>query len=934
MKTSNTAPSVLNGSEEASLHFDRVFTRVGIHPYDEVTWEKRMAQLSDETGKSLFQVPDAEFPIFWSQTAANVVVSKYFHWKTANQEKSLRQLINRVVKTIVTWGKQQHYFATDEDAETFENELIYLLLHQYASFNSPVWFNCGIEPKPQCSACFILHVEDTMESILEQVKTEGMLFKWGSGSGTNFSSLRSSKERLSGGGIASGPVSFMRGFDSFAGVIKSGGKTRRAAKMVILNVDHPDVEQFITVKGDEEKKAWALIDSGYSGDFNAPGGAYESINFQNANHSVRVSDSFMKAVESDVEWHTKAITTGEVMDTYKAKGLLHKIAENAHICGDPGIQYDTTINEWHTCPNSGKINASNPCSEYMFLDNSACNLASLNLMKFRRDDGTFDVEKYKAAVHLMITAQEIIVDNASYPTPQIQENSKKYRPLGLGYSNLGAFLMSKGVGYDSPEGRAWAAVLTALLSGQAYKTSAQIAAERGAFDGYPPNEIPMLKVIKNHSQKIQDINSNLLPSELIETAESLWNEAYDLGREYGFRNAQVSVLAPTGTIAFMMDCDTTGVEPDLALIKYKKLVGGGTIKIVNKTVPMALTTLGYTPDEIDAIVEYISEQETIEGAPHIKSEHLPVFDCALQPANGERYIHHMGHVKMMAAIQPFISGAISKTVNMPNESTIQDIMNVYLEGWRLGLKSIAIYRDGSKRTQPLTTGKKENKEQNQTKPAEQAEPQGVVEDKPRRRRLPSERKSITHKFNVGGHKGYITVGMYTDGMPGEIFLVMAKEGSTISGLMDAFATAISMSLQYGVPLKELIDKFIHTRFEPSGWTDNPRIRMAKSLLDYIFRWMAFKFLPREDWRDVGLNGNLDDVETAEKEETGDAEKWADLDEDSLNRTVEEKRQKLLEVSDEKQDLSDGIPCPWCGGIMMRAGSCYVCPQCGETTGCG
>src|SRR5499426_2757581 len=688
------------------LALERYFTRPGVDPFDEVEWEIRSAVIGSEKGEIVFEQKDVEVPKFWSQTATNVVASKYFRGVigTPERERSVKQLIGRVVRSIGAWGRAQGYFNTEADARTFEAELKHLLVYQKMSFNSPVWFNIGIEPKPQGSACFFNSVEDTMDSILTLAKTEGMLFKYGSGTGTNLSPLRSSKELLAGGGTASGPVSFMKGYDAFAGVIKSGGKTRRAAKMVILNSDHPDVMEFITCKVEEEKKAWALIDAGYDGSFT--GTAYTSVFFQNSNNSVRVTDDFMRSVLDDGEWTTKAVRDGSAMDTYKARQLMRGIAEGTWVCGDPGMQFDTTVNEWHTCPSTDRINASNPCSEYMFLDDSACNLASINLMKFVRDDGEFDVLAFKAACRTLITAQEIIVPNSSYPTKAIEKNSHEYRPLGLGYANLGALLMSRGLPYDSDEGRHYAAAITAVMTGEAYAQSARVARDHGGpFSGYEKNREPFMRVMRKHRDSVSEINSKHVPTDLYAAAKQAWDEAVELGEDFGYRNAQATVLAPTGTIGFMMDCDTTGVEPDIALVKYKKLVGGGLMKIVNTTVPMALEKLGYTAPEIEAIVHHIDEQETIEGAPFLKDEHLPVFDCAFKAANGDRSIHYMGHIRMMGATQPFISGAISKTVNVPREATVEDIERAYVESWRLGAKAISIYRDGSKRTQPLNTSK-------------------------------------------------------------------------------------------------------------------------------------------------------------------------------------------------------------------------------------
>jgi ribonucleoside-diphosphate reductase alpha chain len=801
------------------------------------------------------------------------------------------------------WGRRGGYFASEEDATIFSDELTHLLLHQKASFNSPVWFNCGVEERPQLSACFINSVHDTMESILTLAKTEGMLFKWGSGTGTNLSPIRSSRERLAGGGMASGPVSFMKGYDAFAGVIKSGGKTRRAAKMVILNAEHPDIVEFIRCKAEEEKKAWALIDAGYDGSLD--GTAYASVFFQNSNNSVRVSDSFMQAVLDDREWQTRYVTREEVCQTQQARDLMHMIAEATHICGDPGLQFDSTINDWHTCPNTGRINASNPCSEYMFLDDTACNLSSINLMQFLTEDKEFDVEAYRRAVDILILAQEIIVDNASYPTPAIERNSYAFRTLGLGYANLGALLMARGLPYDSEAGRAYAATLTALMTGQAYLTSARIAKVKGPFAGYALNREPMLRVIRKHRESLQGIDQRFVTTDAMQGAVDAWDDALAMGMQYGYRNAQVTLLAPTGTISFMMDCDTTGIEPDIALVKYKKLSGGGMMKMVNSTVPLALQRLGYSKSQMKEIVQYIDEHETIEGAPFLRESHLPVFDCAFRPSGGTRSIHYMGHIRMMAAVQPFLSGAISKTVNMPRDATIEDIGQAYIAGWKLGVKSLAIYRDGCKRTQPLNTSN--------------AAPGTTPVPKPVRRRLPDERPAITHKFSIAGHDGYITVGMFDDGSPGEIFLVMAKEGSTISGLMDAFATSISLALQYGVPLKALIDKFSHMRFEPSGYTNNREIPLAKSIMDYIFRWLASKFLDQEARAQVGLVERPD-----EKPVTSTVA--IRLATNGLNgKDAEEHYTFRLQ--------EDAPSCAECGALMIRNGSCYKCLNCGATSGC-
>lgn len=908
-------------NQDKGLHFHRIYTKKGIDPFSEVEWERRDAVITGEDGEIVFEQKGVEFPKSWTQLATNVVVSKYFRGVigTPQREKSIKQLISRVADTIVSWGERQLYFDSDEDRDTFRAELVYLLLHQHASCNSPVWFNVGVEKDPQCSACFINSVEDTMESILGLAKTEGMLFKYGSGAGSNLSSIRSSKEMLHGGGTASGPVSFMKGYDAFAGVIKSGGKTRRAAKMVILNVDHPDIVEFITCKTREERKAWALIDLGYDGSFN--GEAYSSIFFQNANHSVRVSDDFINAVLEDREWQTRFVTTGEVSESHRARDMMRLIAEGTHLCGDPGLQFDTTINQWHTCPVSGRINASNPCSEYMFLDDTACNLASLNLMKYLREDGSFDVETFKHSVDIMITAQEIIVDNAGYPTEAIAHNSHRYRTLGLGYANLGALLMANGLPYDSDEGRACAGAITSILCGEAYVQSAKIAGKKEPFVAFKDNRDAMLRVIDQHRSKAHEIDRTQIPEDLFDASIEVWDRAYDLGDRYGYRNAQVTVLAPTGTIGFMMDCDTTGVEPDIALVKYKNLVGGGVLKIVNSTVPLALSRLGYSPEDIKAIVAYIDEQDTIEGNPVLDEAHLPVFDCAFQPKNGSRSIDYMGHVRMMAAVQPFISGAISKTVNMPGNAIIEDIEEVYLQSWKLGLKAVAIYRDGCKRTQPLNTSRSKD-EPNDKKQTALVESSAGTKPKAYRKRLPDERAALTHKFSIAGHEGYITVGLYPDGQPGEIFLCMAKEGSVVSGLMDNFATAISLALQYGVPLKVLVNKFAHCRFEPAGFTGNPSIPIAKSITDYIFRWLASKFLSAEDQQTIGII-NRDEPLSKVKNKINVAELAV-----SFGNPVDRDSSKFtFEIQ------ADAPPCPDCGAIMVRNGACYKCLNCGATSGC-
>jgi ribonucleoside-diphosphate reductase alpha chain len=904
----------------SGLEYERFFARDGVDPFDEVEWELRSALIANERGELVFEQRDVEFPRFWSQQATNIVVSKYFRGQigTPQRERSVKQLIGRVVDTITRWAREQEYFASEDDLQAFSDDLKHLLVYQKGSFNSPVWFNCGFEKAPQCSACFINSVQDTMESILTLAKTEGMLFKFGSGTGSNLSAIRSSREVLAGGGTASGPVSFMKGFDAFAGVIKSGGKTRRAAKMVILNADHPDIVEFINCKVEEERKAWALIDAGYDGSFTGP--AYASVFFQNSNNSVRVTDEFMRAVLDDGEWQTHAVTSGDAMDTYKARDLMRQIADATWVCGDPGMQFDSTVNEWHTCPNTARINASNPCSEYMFLDDSACNLASINLMKFVRDNGELDAEAFGKACETFITAQEILADNASYPTKSIERNSHDYRPLGLGYANLGALLMSRGLPYDSDAGRDYAAAITAVMHGSAYAQSSRVARDHGGpFPGYERNREPMLRVMRKHRAALKDIDRTHVPKDLYEYAKKVWDECVELGEEHGYRNAQATVLAPTGTIGFMMDCDTTGVEPDIALVKYKKLVGGGLMKIVNNTVPMALAKLGYSAHEIKEIVAYIDENETIEGAPHLKDKDLAVFDCAFKPARGVRSIHYMGHIKMMGAVQPFISGAISKTVNVPKSATVEEIERAYIDAWRIGAKAVSIYRDGSKRTQPLNTSKDK-----------QAATADAVAAGPSRRRLPDERQSITHKFDIAGHEGYITVGLYEDGMPGELFLTMAKEGSTISGFADAFAQAISYALQYGVPLQDLVDKFSHVRFEPSGMTRNPDIRFAKSIVDYIFRWLAAKFLSQEAQYRAGLN-NREEVTSPEQlvlDVAATAGPQA-----ATTATAPAAAKPTISKFAAIQNQEDAPPCSTCGSIMVRSGACYKCPNCGTTSGC-
>jgi ribonucleoside-diphosphate reductase alpha chain len=885
----------------AGVTIQRLFTTPGVDPFDEIEWSTRSAVIQDEKGNTVFEQRDIEVPASWSQLAANVVVSKYFRGALGKpeRERSARQMIGRVVDTIRGWGDRQGYFASPEDAAAFADELKHLLLHQKVSFNSPVWFNVGIEPHPQCSACFILSVEDTMDSILGWYRNEGIIFKGGSGSGVNLSRIRSSKEHLAGGGTASGPVSFMKAADASAGVIKSGGKTRRAAKMVILDADHPDILEFVRCKSEEEAKAWALIDAGYDSSLDGP--AYGSVFFQNANNSVRVSDEFMRAVESGASWQTHYVMDNAVADTMPARELLREIAHATHICGDPGMQFDSTINGWHTCPNTGRINASNPCSEYMHLDDSACNLASLNLLRYLNEAGEFDTDAFRHAVGVVITAQDIVVDNSSYPTERITETAKAYRELGLGYANLGALLMSLGLPYDSESGRQYAGALTAVMCGEAYAQSARIAAHMGPFEGYEKNSTPMLKVIAKHRGCAYKLDPAYVPLDLLSAARGAWDEAYAAGQESGYRNSQATVLAPTGTIAFMMDCDTTGVEPDIALVKYKKLVGGGMLKIVNSTVPRALRRLGYESSQVQAIVDHIDRVDTIEGAPGLRDEDLPVFDCAFKPANGQRSIHPLGHLRMMGAVQPFISGAISKTINMPNAATVEDIMEAYMEAWRLGVKAVAIYRDGCKRTQPLNTSR-----------SERSAVSVVAEAKPTRRRLTQDCRSLRHKFDIAGHEGYIHVGLYDDGTPGEIFIKIAKEGSTIAGLMDTIGILTSMALQYGVPLDVLVSKFSHVRFEPSGFTKNPEIPIAKSLIDYVFRFLGSKFLDAGRQAAAGIHaGHVDEIADQVMEAVGDAAVHA------------------LGFSPQ----SDAPSCADCGAIMIRNGSCYKCLNCGSTSGC-
>jgi ribonucleoside-diphosphate reductase alpha chain len=892
---------------EKRLGVRRYFTIPGRDPFDEIEWEIRDAFIPGKD-KPVFEQKGVEFPKFWSQTATNIVAQKYFRGRMSSPERetSVRQMIGRVVDTVVRWGKDGGYFADEEESDTFEAELKAILVNQLAAFNSPVWFNVGFEEKPQCSACFILSIEDSMDSILDWIRREGIIFRGGSGSGINLSKLRSSEEQLSKGGHASGPVSFMRGADASAGTIKSGGKTRRAAKMVILDINHPDVEEFIWCKAHEEEKVRVLEAAGYDMSLNSPDWA--SIQYQNANNSIRVTDDFMEAVAKGEDWSLTARTDGTVVKTVAARELLKQAADAAWRCADPGVQYDTTINAWHTCPNSGRINASNPCSEYMHLDDSACNLASLNLMKFRREDGELDVEAFEHAVDVVFLAQEILVGYSSYPTPEIERNAKAYRQLGLGYANLGALLMARGLPYDSDEGRAYAAAVTALMTGRAYRKSAEMAGRMGPFAGYQPNAGAMIGVIAKHRAAVGNIeNADVVPGDLLTAARQSWDDALDLGEVAGYRNAQASVLAPTGTISFMMDCDTTGVEPDFSLVKSKKLVGGGEITIVNKTVPMALDKLGYAPEEIDQMVAFIDERNTVVGAPFMKAEHYPVFDCAI----GDRAIHYMGHVKMMGAVQPFISGAISKTVNLPESVTVEEVGELFSDAWKLGVKAIAIYRDNCKVAQPLS------------KKSEAAAPPPAPKEE--RRRLPDDRTEIGRKFKVGDYEGYIHVGLYDDGTPGDIFVDIAKEGTTLAGLMNSFMISVSLGLQYGVPLEVYVSKFAHMRFEPSGMTNDADIRVAKSIVDYVFRWMGKRFLDTDKQQELGIMSPEVKARLAQAHsilENGDVAGEAD------DAPASPPGQTALFNAWE-----DAVECAKCGGRMVRTGSCYTCRDCGQNTGC-
>ncbi len=985
---------------EKGLEIEQYFSTPGVHPFDEIEWEKRSAKIASDSGDSVFEQENIEVPVFWSQLATKVVASKYFFGdiETGQRENSVKQLIHRVARTISDRGFKDGYFDSKKDAENFYNDLSWLCVNQYGAFNSPVWFNVGLydvygikggkhnyhwdEDKqeavpsessyeyPQASACFIQSVEDSMDDIMRLATSEAMLFKHGSGTGTDLSTLRSSREKLSGGGKPSGPLSFMRVYDQVAAVIKSGGKTRRAAKMQSLMIDHPDIKEFIKCKTEEEKKAWALIEAGYQGEFNQE--AYESVMFQNSNLSVRVSDEFMETVEKEGDWWTKAVTSGEKIEKHSASELFDLISEGTRVCGDPGLQYHTTINKWHTCPNSGPINASNPCSEYMFLNDSACNLASLNLMKFRKEDGTFDIEGFKRAIRIFIIAQEILVDNGSYPEKSITRNSHLFRPLGLGFANLGSLCMSLAMPYDSDQARSLGSAIAAIMTGTAYSTSAEMSSVKGTFAGFSENRDEMLNVISMHREHAYNISESDCPGYLLNAAKDSWDIAFDEGTKVGFRNAQASVLAPTGTIGFMMDCDTTGVEPDIALVKYKLLSGGGMLKLVTRTVPMALDRLGYSAEEIKEICEYVDENETIEGCELLNEDHLPVFDCAFKPKGGTRCIHYMAHLRMMAAVQPFISGAISKTINMPNESTAEEIGEAYLEGWKMGLKAVAIYRDGSKKLQPVQTKKHQD---GKSKAGEAA-----LKQKPYRRRLPETRQSITHKFAVAGHEGYLTVGLYEDGQPGELFITMAKEGSTVGGLMDVVGTCTSMALQYGVPLITLVDKFRHARFEPAGMTSNREIPFAKSIIDYIFCWLGCQFIPGyaekntpnrgnkapatnknnttakqlvEKTKDLAkkikeAKGNGDEKGQVKEEKTetkdkgpsnGDNKEMGDRVKSLVNSTIEEtgaqsEGKVMKDFNEQFEHFQDDAPaCDICGSITVRNGTCYRCYNCGNSMGC-
>jgi ribonucleoside-diphosphate reductase alpha chain len=926
--------------EQLAIGIRRHFTTPEVHPYDQVTWERRDARITNfRDGTVAFEQCDVEFPVDWSLNATNIVAQKYFRGTlgTPEREWSLKQVADRVADTITEWGRRDGYFVDDDEAETFRAELKYLIVTQRAAFNSPVWFNIGVKDVPQqASACFILSVDDKMDSILNWYVEEGTIFKGGSGAGINLSRIRSSHELLKGGGTASGPVSFMRGADASAGTIKSGGKTRRAAKMVILDVDHPDIEEFIWCKSREEEKARVLRDAGF--DMDLDGADSHSTQYQNANNSVRVTDDFMRAVENDDDWHLTARTDGAVIKTIRARELFRQIAQAAWACADPGIQFDTTINHWHTAANTGRINGSNPCSEYMHLDNSACNLASINLLKFLDADDRFDVEAFRHAVEVVFTGQEILVGNADYPTEPIAENSRRFRQLGLGYANIGALLMALGLPYDSEEGRALAGAITSLMTGHAYATSARTAGRMGPFAGYTENEEHMLRVLDQHREAAAHLDDSLVPTDLLAAARDAWDDACEWGAAHGVRNSQASVLAPTGTIGLMLDCDTTGIEPDLGLCKMKKLVGGGTMTIVNQTIPRALRRLGYQPGQVDEIVAYIDEHKTILGAPHLAAEHIPVFACSM----GDNAIHYLGHVQMMGAVQPFISGAISKTVNMPEDATIEEVEALHLESWKLGLKAVAIYRDNCKVAQPLSQAKKEGADAEPASSAA-AEVEKLVEKvivrEPYRQKLPRSRTSKTFEFRVADCKGFVTVGEYEDGSPGEIFIRVAKQGSTLAGFLDAFAISISHGLQYGVPMRSFVEAFTGMRFEPAGMTDDPDIRIANSLVDYLFRRLALMYLSKEEREELNIFSTQERMQPTlpgVEESVVETRQGHDVaaDPPSVPSASELAAQMAVPPrAPQPMKAPDAPMCMQCGVQMIRAGSCHACPSCGTTSGC-
>jgi ribonucleoside-diphosphate reductase alpha chain len=925
--------------ERMGIGIRRQFTTEGVHPYDEVTWETRDARITNfRDGSVAFEQLGVEVPSTWSLNATNILAQKYFRGTlgTPERERSLKQVVDRVVDTITNWGVKDGYFVDRAEAEAFAAELKHLVINQKAAFNSPVWFNIGVRGVPQqASACFILAVEDTMRSILNWYVEEGTIFRGGSGAGVNLSAIRSSHETLMGGGTASGPVSFMRGADASAGTIKSGGKTRRAAKMVILNVDHPDVEDFIWCKAIEERKARVLRDAGF--DMDLDGKDSHSIQYQNANNSVRVTDEFMQAVLDDADWGMRAVTTGEVVQTVKARELFRQIAKAAWECADPGMQFDTTINRWHTAANTGRINGSNPCSEYMHLDNSACNLASLNLLRFQDENGAFDVEGFQAAVQVVFTAQEILVGNADYPTEKIAETSRRFRQLGIGYANLGALLMAQGMAYDSDEGRALAGAITALMTGESYATSARTAARMGPFAGYATNAEHMNNVLRMHRDEVAKIDEEMVPTDLLSAAQEAWDTAVELGELYGVRNSQASVLAPTGTIGLLMDCDTTGIEPDLGLVKMKKLVGGGNMSIVNQTVPRALRKLGYSDQQVADIVAYIDEHKSILGAPALAPEHVSVFACSM----GDNTIHYLGHVKMMAAVQPFISGAISKTINMPEEATVEDVEALHIDAWKMGLKAVAIYRDNCKVAQPLSTVKKTvSSSPAEAHDAELAEKVALLEQalanqttvvvkQPIRERLPKRRRSNTFSFRVADCEGYCTVGEYEDGRPGEVFMKVSKQGSTLAGIMDAFSISVSLGLQHGVPLRTFVQKYTNMRFEPAGMTDDPDLRIASSLVDYIFRRLAVDYMGFDERSELGILT----VDERTQPTLPGVEEAATPVSPFVEAPVSPSQSAAVVDVRPAGESSNAPLCYACGNTMQRAGSCFVCPDCGATSGC-